>query len=105
MGYGPWGMEFWQLITLVCVFAWLFKPKESRRFERIFDDFSTTHAKEKAAYEDALDACEEDLDSAEARMKKMEERIRILEKIVTENYRSSALSEEIEKLREAGNER
>jgi hypothetical protein len=34
----------------------------------------------------------------------LEERIRILEKIVTDNYKSSALSEEIEKLKEAGNE-
>lgn len=35
----------------------------------------------------------------------LEERTRILEKIVTDNYKSSALSEEIEKLREVANER
>ena len=39
------------------------------------------------------------------RARALEERVKVLEKIVTENYQSSALSAEIDQLREQANER
>ena len=43
-------------------------------------------------------------DKDREKIARLEERIRILEKIVTDNYRSSELSDDIEKLREVANE-
>ena len=99
MGYGPWGLGFWELLILAIVFASFFRPRDSRRFDRLFEDFSSRHTQEKATYEEALDACEEDLEAAEARIDKLEERIRVLERIVTDEHRTGSLEEEIDNLR------
>lgn len=101
MGYGPWGLDFWQIIIMVCVFFWLFKPRSSRRFDRAFDDFRDRHQKDKAAYEEAMDAYEEALDAAEDKIEKLEDRIRVLERIVTDTHQATSLAEEIDNLRQA----
>ena len=98
--YGPWGMEFWQLIVLVWLFAWMFKPHQSRRFDRAFEDFNKRHNKEKESMDEALDAYEDALEAAETKIEKLEERIRVLERIVTDEHASSSLSEKIDNLRQ-----
>lgn len=100
MGYGPWGMEFWQLITLVIVFALFFKPRDSKRFDRVFADFHKRHGKEKASYEEAMEAYEDALDSCESHIQNLQERIKILERIVTDNHKPQSLAEEINNLRQ-----
>lgn len=95
MGYGPWGIEFWELIALIAVCGIFFRPRSSRRFEKAFDNFHRQHDQEKADYEDALDAAEDKID-------RLEDRIRVLERIVTEEHKTSSLSEEIDNLRKSG---
>lgn len=100
MGYGPWGLDFWEFFILVWLVLWFFKPKDSKRFDRIFDEFNSTHARDKASYEEALDAYEEDLESAEAKIDKLEARIRVLERIVTDEHKKESLADQIDNLRQ-----
>lgn len=101
MGYGPWGLEFWQIIFMVLVFSWAFRPSGSRRFSRIFDDFHKRHAREREDMEKALDAYEDALEAAEDKIDQLEDRIRVLERIVTDNHKSDSLSEKINNLKQA----
>lgn len=103
MGYGPWGLSFWEFFILLWLVLWFFKPKDSKRVDRMFDEFQSEHAREKASLEETLDAYEADLDSAEDKIEKLEARIRVLERIVTDEHnrhKKDALSEEIESLRQ-----
>ena len=101
MFYGPWGLTFGQMLILICVFAWMLKPRSTRRFDRMFDDFRQRHRQDKASYEEAMDSYEEALDAAEDKIEKLEERIRVLERIVTDTHKKVALAEEIDNLRQA----
>jgi len=98
MGYGPWGLDFWELLILVWLVIWIFKPRESRQWDRMFADFSAQHEKEKAAVEDSLNAYEADLGKAEARIDPLEEHIRVLERIVTDEHKTRSLADEIDSL-------
>ena len=98
MGYGPWGLDFWELLILVWLVIWIFKPRESRQWDRMFADFSTQHEKEKAAVEDSLDGYEADLGKAEAQIDPLEERIRVLERIVTDEHKTRSLADKIDSL-------
>lgn len=99
MGYGPWGMSFWEIFILLWLVMWFFKPRDSKRWENRFDEFNSIHSRDKAVYEETLDAYEADLDAAEAKIEKLEARIRVLEKIVTDEHQKNSLADEIEKLR------
>jgi phage shock protein A len=66
----------------------------------MFDEFNSTHSREKATYEEALDAYEQDLDNAEAKIEKLEDRIRVLERIVTDEHKTNSLADEIDNLRQ-----
>jgi len=100
MGYGPWGLEFWQILVLAWLVIWMFKPRHSRRFDRMMDDFHKRHDRDKASYEEALDAYEDALEVAEDKIEKLEDRIRVLERIVTDNHQTTSLAEEIDNLRQ-----
>ena len=99
MGYGPWGMGFWEFFILLWLVLWFLKPRDSKRWENMWNDFNSTHAQEKAGYEETMDAYEADLDAAEARIEKLEERIRVLERIVTDEHKTNSLADEIDNLR------
>lgn len=99
-GYGPWGLSFWEIIILVMVFSMFFKPRDSKKVDKLFDDFSRRQHKEKEAYEEVLDAYEEALDACEINIEKLEARTRVLERIVTDTHQSASLSEEIDNLKQ-----
>jgi len=101
MGYGPWGLEFWQIITLVFVIAWAFKPHHSKRVHRVFDDFHKRHSREREDMEKALDAYEDALEAAEDKIDQLEDRIRVLERIVTDNHKTDLLNEQVNNLKQA----
>lgn len=101
MGYGPWGLSFGQILVIIVVFAIFFRPRDHRRFDRMFDDFRQTTSKERETVEQTLDAFDEALETSEDRLARLEERIRVLERIVTDEHQHSkakSLSEEIGKL-------
>lgn len=103
MGYGPWGLGFWEILILVFVFASIFKPNNKHVDEK-FANFSEKNKKDKKDLDQTLDAYEEDLDVAERKIEDLEERVRVLERIVTDEHKSSSLKEEIDQLKEANNE-
>ena len=94
MGYGPWGLGFWEILILVFVFASFFKPS-GKRYDEMFEDFSEQNKKEKKDLDKVLDAYEEDLDTAERKIDELEERVRVLERIVTDEHKSSSLKDKI----------